>query len=141
METDSYRGLILSFGTFFGYYDNIFLLSTMSWKINFIGSMQTFLALGLSFVMGRLVDARMHRQLAFVGGLLVTTAHLCLSFTSRHNGENEGNFGLMLLTQGVMGGLGVACYFVYSSQLAVQVRPTPQWSEALRVRVLILTTS
>ncbi len=117
------RGLILSFGPYFRYYDDYLLPGAGDWKIGMIGSVQAFLVLSLSFIIGRLIDAQLHRYVIVVGGVLTTLGHLCLSFSSHQGLEGQGNYALIFLTQGIVGGLGEACYFVYSSQVAVEWFP------------------
>lgn len=113
----------MSFGPYFRYYDEYLLPNAGDWKIGLIGSVQAFLVLSLSFIIGRFIDAQLHRYVVLVGGVLTTLGHLCLSLTSDQGLEGEGNYGLIFLTQGIVGGLGEACYFVFSSQLAVQWFP------------------
>lgn len=121
--TDLERGLIMSFGPYFRYYDEHLLPSTGDCKIGIIGSIQAFLVLSSSLFVGRLLDAQLHRYLAIAGGVLTVLGHICLSFTSHQGLDGQGNYGQILLTQGFIGGLGEACYFVYSSQLAVHWFP------------------
>ncbi len=117
------RGLIMSFGPYFRYYDEYLLPNAGDSRIGLIGSVQAFLVLSLSFIIGRLIDAQLHRYVVIVGGCLTTLGHFCLSFTSHQGLEGQGIYGLIFLTQGIMGGIGEACYFVFSSQLAVQWFP------------------
>ncbi len=55
------RGLIMSFGTFFRYYDENLLLAATDTTIGLIGGLQAFIVLLLSFIVGRLLDAKFHR--------------------------------------------------------------------------------
>lgn len=112
----------MSFGPYFRYYHEHLLSQAGAWKIGLIGSIQAFLILALSFIIGRLLDARLHRYIASLGCILTTVGHLGLSFTSGQGLRDEGRFGLIFLTQGIIAGLGMACFFVHSSQLAVEVR-------------------
>ena len=112
----------MSYGPYFRYYDEHLLIGTGASKIGLIGSTQGFLVLSLSVIIGRLVDAKFHTWIAVAGGVFTFLGHLCLSFTSGQGREGEGSLGLIFLTQGFIAGLGMACYFVPSSQLAVQVR-------------------
>lgn len=121
--TDVERGLIMSFGPYFRYYDEHLLPDADDAMLGIIGSLQAFLVLSFSIVVGRLLDARLHRYVAFAGAILTVLGHLLLSFTSQQGLYGQGNYGLILLTQGFIGGIGEACYFVYSSQLAVQWFP------------------
>ena len=125
MLTVTVRGLGMSFGPYFRFYDEHLLKSTGTSKIGLIGSMQGFLILSLSVIIGRLVDAKFHRWIVIFGGLFTTLGHLCLSFTSGQGKEDQGNFALIFVTQGLIAGLGMACFFVLSSQLAVKVKGNP----------------
>ncbi len=112
---DINRGNIVTYGSFFRYYDEILLDGRASDAlIGLIGSVQAFLVLGLSSIVGRLLDAQYHRQILLVGGAVTTSSYLCLSFVG-------ARWGLILLTQGFMAGFGMACFFTHSSYCAVQV--------------------
>ena len=115
------RGLIMSYGTFFRFYKEHLLLGASDSQVGILGSIPPFLVLSLSFIVGRLVDAQYHRWLLGVGGLLTPLAHFCLSFTGGQGRDGQGNFGLILLTQGLIAGIGMACFFMHSSYLAIQV--------------------
>lgn len=121
------RGLIMSFGPYFRHYDEHLLPQAGDSAVGLIGSIQSFLVLALSFVVGRLLDSRLHRYVAGVGGILTTLGYLCLSFTSGRGLEGQGNYGLIVLTQGIVAGLGMSCYFVYSSQLVIQWFPRQRY--------------
>ena len=109
------RGNIMTYGSFFRYYDEFLLGDKASDAlIGLIGSVQAFLVLGLSLIVGRILDAQYHRQMLFVGGAMITSAYVCLSFVG-------ARWGLILLTQGFMAGFGMACFFTHSSYCAVQV--------------------
>ena len=119
--TDGSRGLIMSFGTFFRFYKVYLLLGASDSQIGILGSIPPSLVLGLSFAVGRLVDAQYHRWLLGVGSILTPLGHLCLSFTSGEGLDGQGNYGLMFLTQGLMAGVGIACFFMHGSYVAIQV--------------------
>ena len=109
------RGNIMTYGSFFRYYDEILMGDWPSDAlIGLIGSVQAFLVLGLSLIAGRILDAQYHRQLLLVGGAMITCSYICLSFVG-------ASWGLILLTQGFMAGFGMACFFTHSSYCAVQV--------------------
>lgn len=59
-----------------------YLPNAGDWEIGLIGSVQAFLVLSCSLIVGRLIDAQLHRCVVLVGGVLTTLGHLCLSFTS-----------------------------------------------------------
>lgn len=83
---------------------------------NLVGSTQSFVMLLLSAPVGRFLDADHSLVLVIVGGLCVTVSSFLLSVVNGGGGRNEGNFGLIWLTQGFLTGLGMACLFVTSSQ-------------------------
>ena len=112
---DVNRGTIMTFGSFFRYYDEVLLGDWPSDAlIGLIGSVQAFLVLGLSLIAGRILDAQYHRPMLSVGGVMIASSYICLSFAG-------ANWGLILLTQGFMAGFGMACFFNHSSYCAVQV--------------------
>lgn len=116
------RGLIMSYGAFFRYYDEHLLHTHASdTTIGLIGGIQAFLVLALSVVVGRLLDAHLHRYVVLVGGLLTPLGYLCLGFCAGRGGVDEGRYWLILLTQGVIAGVGMSCFFVHSSHVAIQV--------------------
>lgn len=119
------RGLIMSFGTFFRYYDEHLLLGATDTTIGLIGGIQAFIILLLSFVVGRLLDAKLHRVIVGVGGVLTSLGYFCLSFTSLRGPENQANYGLIILTQSIIAGVGMSCFFTHSSHCAIQVRKEP----------------
>lgn len=112
---DIERGNIMTYGSFFRYYDKILLGSGVSDAlIGLIGSVQAFLVLSLSLIAGRMLDAQYHRQILLSGGTMIISSYLCLSFVG-------ARWGLILLTQGFMAGFGMACFFTHSSYCAAQV--------------------
>jgi MCP family monocarboxylic acid transporter-like MFS transporter 10 len=79
---------------------------------NLIGSTQCFVVLFFSFVTGRLLDANYSRQLLLAGSIIITVGMFMLSICNGNGGLNQGNYGLTWLTQGLVVGLGMACFFV-----------------------------
>ena len=116
------RGLIMSFGTFFRYYDEDLLLAATDTTIGLIGGIQAFIVLLLSIIVGRLLDAKFHRLVVAVGGILTWLGHFCLSFNSMQGSQGQGSYGLIILTQSVVAGIGMSCFFTHSSHCAIQVR-------------------
>ena len=115
------RGLIMSFGTFFPYYDEHLLKDASDTEIGLIGGVQAFMTLLLSFIIGRLLDAKFHRSVVAVGGLLTWLGYFCLSFNHLHAAKDRGSYGLILLTQSIIAGAGMSCFFMHSSHCAIQV--------------------
>lgn len=97
-----------------------------------MGSTQSFFVLILSAVVGRFLDAGYHRSLIVVGSILVILGSFLLSIVNGEGEYREGNYALIWVMQGVykhkprstsidtvagfITGLGMACFFVTSSQ-------------------------
>lgn len=112
----------MSFGTFFRYYDEHLLLGATDTTIGLIGGLQAFMTLLLSFIVGRFLDAQYHSVVVGVGGFLTWLGYFCLSFNVLQGPENQGSYGLIVLTQSIMAGAGMSCFFMHSSHCAIQVR-------------------
>ena len=84
--------------------------------LNLVGSTESFTVLILSAIVGRLLDAGHSRELMIIGTALVSLSGFALSIVNGDGKYNQGNYGLIWLTQGLVGGLGMACFFVTSSQ-------------------------
>jgi len=81
-----------------------------------IGSTQCGVVLFFSMPVGRFADAGHIRQLLVAGTVLTTISAFLLSGINGSAGYDQGNYGLIWLTQGFLGGLGMTCFFVPSSQ-------------------------
>jgi len=90
--------------------------NTEIFLLNLIGSTESFVVLILSFAIGRLLDAGFSRYIVFAGWVLVSLGIFMLSLTSGSGGRGDGNYSLIWVTQGLTTGLGMACFFVASSQ-------------------------
>lgn len=84
--------------------------------LNLIGSTQSFVVLALSAVVGRFLDAGHSRQLAITGTVFVSLGMFLFSIVNGGGHYDQGSYGLIWLTQGFICGLGMACFFVSSSQ-------------------------
>jgi len=109
-------GLVNAYGTFSSYYLQHLLPQTDSLKLSLIGSTESFIVLALSSVTGRLLDAGYYRMLTGTGWGLVAIGMFALSGVNGNGLDGEGNYGLVWTTQGLVLGLGMACFFVTSSQ-------------------------
>ena len=109
-------GIVNAYGTYASYYMQHLLPGQDILLFNLIGSTQSFIVLLLSAVVGRFLDAGYHRTLIVVGSVLVILGQFLLSVSVGGGGYGEGNYGLIWLTQGLITGLGMACFFVTSSQ-------------------------
>ncbi|CAF9918312.1 MAG: hypothetical protein ALECFALPRED_000642 [Alectoria fallacina] len=96
----------MSFGTFFRYYDDNLLLEATDTTIGLIGGTQAFIVLLLSLIVGRLLDAEFHRVIVGVGGFLIWLGYFCLSFNTLQKAENQGSYGLIIVTQSIIAGAG-----------------------------------
>lgn len=85
-------------------------------RLNLVGSTQTFVVLALSAVVGRFLDAGYSRILIMIGTFLISLGTFLLSVVNRQGQYDQGNYSLIWLTQGFVSGLGMACFFVSSSQ-------------------------
>jgi MCP family monocarboxylic acid transporter-like MFS transporter 10 len=109
-------GLVNAYGTFASYYKEELLPNTDILLLNLVGSTESFIVLVNSFIIGRLLDSGHARKIVFVGWFFVSLGMFTLSLSSGNGGYNKGHYGLIWLTQGLTTGMGMACFFVSSSQ-------------------------
>jgi MCP family monocarboxylic acid transporter-like MFS transporter 10 len=108
-------GLVNSYGTFSSYYTSNSLKSTDQMKLSLIGATQCFFVLLLSAPIGRLLDAGHSRIIIATGTFLVPFGMFMLSVAHPKN-DDQAKYFKIWLTQGLVTGLGMACFFVTSSQ-------------------------
>lgn len=109
-------GLVNAYGTFASFYVGHSLRDNDQLQLNLIGSTESFLVLLFSAPVGRLLDAGHFRYVIGTGAFLVPFGMFMLSI-AHPNGENAiGKYVNIWVTQGFVVGLGMACYFVSSSQ-------------------------
>ena len=84
--------------------------------LNLVGSTQSAVVLALSAVVGRFLDAGHSRALIATGTVLVSLGNFLVSVSAGAGTYGSGNYGLIWLTQGLISGIGMACFFVSSSQ-------------------------
>ncbi|KAF2500722.1 MFS general substrate transporter [Lophium mytilinum] len=113
-------GLVNAYGTFASYYMGHTLKGQAGGQLslNLIGSTQSFLVLLFSGPVGRLLDAGHFRVVIGTGAFLVPFGLMMLSIAVPSGAGAKGNYAFIWLTQGLTTGLGMACYFVTSSQVA-----------------------
>ncbi|KAF1988349.1 MFS general substrate transporter [Aulographum hederae CBS 113979] len=111
-------GLVNAYGTFQSIYMNTLLPNKDLLLLNLIGSTESFFVLAGSFIVGRVLDAGLHKYLLGVGTVLVSLSMFLLSVINGGGNHGEGNYGLIWLCQGALLGMGMACFFVSSSQIA-----------------------
>ncbi|TKA72885.1 hypothetical protein B0A49_08141, partial [Cryomyces minteri] len=111
-------GLVNAYGTFSSYYLQHLLPGIDVLKLNLVGSTQSFVVLSLSFVIGRILDAGHSQLLIGTGSFFVTLGMFMLSVANGNGQYGQGKYGLIWFTQGFVTGLGMACFFVSSSQIA-----------------------
>ena len=105
----------MSYGVFFEFFDEEFLPSATDLQLSLIGGTETFLVLFLSVIVGRLLDARMHRGMLIFGAITLMLAFVSFSCSGRR-------YGFVWVTSGFTAGLGMTCFFMYSSHNAIEVR-------------------
>jgi MCP family monocarboxylic acid transporter-like MFS transporter 10 len=108
-------GLVNAYGTFSSYYVGNSLREVDQLELNLIGSTQSFLVLLFSAPIGKLLDAGHFRYVVAMGTFLVPFGLFMLS-VAHPTGDAPANFGSIWATQGLIVGLGMACFFVSSSQ-------------------------
>jgi hypothetical protein len=116
LEDRSDKQQVNTYGTYASYYRQHLLPGRDIMLLNLVGSTQSFVVLILSAVVGRFLDAGHIRELLICGTLLVSLGSFLLSIVNRQGRYDEGNYCLIWLTQGLVSGLGMACFFVSSSQ-------------------------
>ncbi|KAF2196183.1 MFS general substrate transporter [Delitschia confertaspora ATCC 74209] len=111
-------GLVNAYGTFSSFYVGHSLRGNDQLELNLIGSTQSFLVLLFSAPVGRLLDAGHFRYVIGTGCFLVPLGMFMLSVAAPKDDDALGTFATIWGTQGFVTGLGMACYFVSSSQVA-----------------------
>lgn len=107
----------MSFGAF-KYHTAPFLSHETDTQIGLIAGIQAAMVLGPTFIIGRLLDARLHPLVVVVGAILTSVGFLCASFAE----WAAASYGIVVLGQSVLAGLGMSCFFIHSSTNATQVR-------------------
>lgn len=110
-------GLVIGYGTFSSYYLGYPLKGRDQLQLNLIGSTQSGLVLLFSGPVGRLLDAGHFRWVIGTGCFLVPLGMFMLSIAVPIGVNVQGNYLYIWLTQGLVTGLGMACFFVTSSQV------------------------
>ncbi|KAL8733864.1 MAG: hypothetical protein Q9166_001852 [cf. Caloplaca sp. 2 TL-2023] len=123
-------GMVNAYGAFMGLYDEHLLTKSSDLQLSLVGATESFLLLLPSIFAGRLLDARRHYYLGFMGFFLLSLGYFLLSFTSRQGLKDQGNYGLVWLTSGLMAGLGMTCFFTYSSHNVIQWFPRKRYIAA-----------
>ncbi|KAL8919946.1 MAG: hypothetical protein Q9208_006514 [Pyrenodesmia sp. 3 TL-2023] len=122
--------MVNAYGAFLGLYDEHLLTNSSDLELSLIGATECFLLLFPSVFAGRLLDARRHYYLGFTGFLLLFLGFFLLSFTSRQGLKDQGNYSFVWLTSGLMAGLGMTCFFTYSSHNVIQWFPRKRYIAA-----------
>ncbi|KAL8717690.1 MAG: hypothetical protein Q9225_005098 [Loekoesia sp. 1 TL-2023] len=122
--------MVNAYGAFMGLYDEHLLTKSTDLQLSLIGATESFLLLFPSVFAGRLLDARRHYYLGFTGFLLLFLGYFLLSFTSRQGLKDQGNYSFVWLTSGLMAGLGMTCFFTYSSHNVIQWFPRKRYIAA-----------
>ncbi|KAJ8111439.1 hypothetical protein OPT61_g5974 [Boeremia exigua] len=110
-------GLINAFGVFQEYYSSFRpALSTPS-SISWIGSLQTFLLLACGSATGSFVDRGHARLMSFIGCALITLGLVFTSFSGEFSSAHRPVYYQVLLSQGVLSGLGMSLLLVPSTAI------------------------
>lgn len=111
------RGLINAFGAFQEYYSSLNPpLSTPS-SVSWIGTVQTFLLLLVGSATGSFVDRGFARKIAIAGGVLLTLAMVLTSFSGEFTQDHRPKYYQVLLSQGILSGLGMSLLLVPSTAI------------------------
>ncbi|KAF2236967.1 MFS general substrate transporter [Viridothelium virens] len=115
-------GLVNSYGSFASYYKEHLLANRDILLINLIGSTQGCFLLLFSVIVGRILDAGHIRKVTALGAILVPLGLFLLSVVNGKAADDgsepgQGNYFLIWLTQGLVMGLGMTCFYVTSSQV------------------------
>lgn len=130
-------GLVNAFGTFATEYKESLLLTYDLKMFNLIGSTESFVVLVSSFFVGRLLDAGYSRIILPTGFVLTTLGMFMLSLAANDRPVTTSSYGLIWLTQGLVVGLGMACFFVPSSQSTYSFHSTS--GQILTVTTVVAT--
>ena len=123
-DANSSSGLVNSFGAFQSYYTAH--LSASPSAISWIGSLQIFLLMALSVVIGPLYDAGYCRAIIAVGAVLVSLGFMLASLST--------HYLALLFSQGLCIGLGTSCLSVPSIAIV------PAYFVRRRARAMALAT-
>ncbi|XP_014553315.1 hypothetical protein COCVIDRAFT_29436 [Bipolaris victoriae FI3] len=111
-------GLVNAYGTWSSYYVGHSLRGVDQLELNLVGSTESALVLLFSNVVGRLLDAGHFRKVIGCGTFLVPFGLFMLSVVHPSDIEGMASFGAIWATQGFVVGIGMATFFVSSSQVA-----------------------
>ncbi|KAF2863396.1 MFS general substrate transporter [Piedraia hortae CBS 480.64] len=110
-------GLVNACGTYASFYMQTLLPKTDVLLFNLVGSTQSALVLLLSAPVGRFLDANHSFHLILIGSIFVVVGSFVLSTVNGAAKYGQGTYILVWLCQGFITGLGMACFFVTSSQV------------------------
>ncbi|SNX81806.1 related to Monocarboxylate transporter 1 [Melanopsichium pennsylvanicum] len=105
-------GLLTSYGVFQSYYVSHQLAHIPASTVSWIGSLQTFMILGGSFVFGKISDDYGSQWILICGSIITFISMLCISFCS--------TLKQLILVQGVAFGLGGSMLFLPGCALVNQ---------------------
>ncbi|EMD00011.1 hypothetical protein BAUCODRAFT_30450 [Baudoinia panamericana UAMH 10762] len=108
-------GYVNAYGTNATFYDHTLMQGLDKMRINLIGATQCFMILGLSFIVGRLVDASHITKVLTTGTCLVALGTFLLAIVDGRSWSPDAVFSYVWATQGFITGCGMACFFVPSS--------------------------
>lgn len=110
-------GLINAFGVFQEYYSSFTPPVSIPSSISWIGSLQTFLLLACGSATGSFVDRGYAQLMSFIGCALLTLGLLLTSFSGEFTSTHRPVYYQVLLSQGILCGLGMSLLLVSSTAI------------------------
>lgn len=111
------RGLINAFGVFQEYYSSFETPLSTPASISWIGSLQILLLLLFGSATGTYVDRGLAQRMTTMGCIIVTLATLLSSFSGEFTSQHRPIYYQILLSQGVLCGLGMGLLLVPSTAI------------------------
>ena len=106
------RGIVNTYGVYQTFYQTNFLSSESESNISWIGSIQAFLLFIVGAVAGPVFDAGYLKSLIWTGAILSVLGMMLTSISSR--------YWQVLLSQGVVVGIGTGCLFIAAISIISQ---------------------
>ncbi|CAN9175179.1 unnamed protein product [Alternaria alternata] len=108
-------GLINAFGVFQEYYASFDPPLATASSISWVGTLQTFLLLASGSATGSFVDRGYAQIMSFVGCALITLGLILTSFSGEFTDSQSPVYHQVLLSQGILSGLGMSLLLVPST--------------------------
>lgn len=111
------RGLVSAFGVFQEYYSSLNPTLAEQSSLSWVGSLQIFLMLACGSATGSYVDRGHAKLMSFGGCVLVTLGLLFTSFSGEFTSAHRPMYYQILLSQGMLSGLGMSLLLVPSTAI------------------------